>query len=72
MITYRKAKQLLAPGDHVYIVVDGRVEEQEIVRIHKDTLLVRDGYLYFDDAGLTWWLTRLVAQEKLADLLCRR
>ena len=63
MITYQKVKQLLGPGDQVYIIADGQVEEQKIIRIHMDSLLVQDGYLYFDDHGQTWWLTRLVAQE---------
>lgn len=67
MITYKKAKQLLAPGDHVFIIANGQVEEQMIIRIFRDSLLVRDGYLYFDEAGQTWWLTRLVAQEKLTE-----
>lgn len=62
-LTYRKAKQLLGSGDQVYIIADGRVEQQKIIRIHRDSLLVQDGYLYFDDHGQTWWLTRKVAQE---------
>lgn len=62
-MTYRQAKQLLDVGDTVYIVVGGVVVEQRIIRIHKDALAVSDGYLYFDEVGETWWLTRKVALE---------
>lgn len=63
MVTYQKAKQLLDPGDQVFIIINNQVEAQTIIRIHMDSLSVQDGYLYFDDHGQTWWLTRLVAQE---------
>ena len=53
MITYQKAKQLLAPGDQVFIIINNQVETQTITRIHMDSLSVQDGYLYFDDHGQT-------------------
>lgn len=62
-MTYRQAKQLLDIGDTVYIVVGGAVVEQRIIRIRKDALAVSDGYLYFDEVGDSWWLTKKVALE---------
>lgn len=62
-MTYRQAKQLLDIGDTVYIVMGGVVVEQKIKRIHKDALAVEDGYLYFDEVGDSWWLTKKVALE---------
>ena len=65
MITYAKAKKLLNIGDIVYIIEGGQVVEQKIIRIHKDALAVKDGYLYFDEVGQTWWLTKRGCQDAL-------
>ena len=65
MLTYAKAKKLLNIGDIVYIIEGGRVVEQKIIRIHKDALAVKDGYLYFDEVGQTWWLTRRGVQDAI-------
>lgn len=58
MITYNKAKQLLEPGDYVYINEGGQVVEQKVLYIHRDSLRTTDGYLYFDEHGYSWWLTK--------------
>ena len=64
-MTYAKAKQLLSPGDTVFIVEGGQVVELPILRIHQDSLSVPDGYLYFDDIRTSWWLTKKVATDAL-------
>lgn len=66
MLSYRKAKQLLDIGDTVYIIEGGRILELKIIRIHQDALAVRDGYLYFDEVGESWWLTKRGAQDALS------
>lgn len=65
MITYLKARALLAPGDKVFIITNAQVEDQKIIWIYRDSIVVQDGWLYFEDHGQSWWLTRLVAQEQL-------
>ena len=65
MLSYRKAKQLLDIGDIVYIIERGQIVELKIIRIHQDALAVKDGYLYFDEVGETWWLTKRVAQDAI-------
>lgn len=65
MLTYRKAKQLLDIGDAVYIIEGGRIVELKIIRIHQDALAGKDGYLYFDEVGISWWLTRRGVQDAL-------
>lgn len=58
MLTYRKAKELLTPGDIVYTIDGGKVIQHEVVKIHADSIVVNDGWLYFDDVAHLWWLTR--------------
>jgi hypothetical protein len=65
MLGYRKAKQLLDIGDIVYIIEGGQIVELKIIRIHKDALAVQDGYLYFDEVGQSWWLTKRGVQDAL-------
>ncbi len=68
MLTYRKAKQLLDIGDVVYIIEGGQIEEQKVIRIHQDALAVQDGYLYFDEVGISWWLTKRGALDSAGKL----
>ena len=63
MITYAKAKELISPGDSVWIISDGKVEAQEVISINADSLHVKDGFLDFFDHGQTWWLTKRVAMD---------
>ena len=56
-MTYAKARQLLAPGDVVFIIEGGKVVELPIIRINQDSLYVRGGWLYFDEIRISWWLT---------------
>lgn len=64
MITYRKARALLAPDDKVFIITNGCVEEERVVRVLKNSLLTQNGSLYFDNHGQDWFLTKLVAHEQ--------
>lgn len=72
MLTYAKAKALLTPGDTVFIIEGGQIVEQRILSIHRNSLTVEDGYLYFEDVGATWWLTKRVALDTLELLTQRR
>lgn len=65
MITYAKAKELISPGDSVWIISDGQVEAKEVISVNADSLHVKDGFLDFFDHGQTWWLTYCVAMENL-------
>lgn len=58
MITYKKAVALIIPGDIVYSVENGKITEHKVKRIHADSLCVEDGFLYFDEHGYSWWLTK--------------
>lgn len=64
MLTYAKAKSLLAPGDIVYIV-EGGIVELPIIRIYQESLTVPGGELYFEDVGKEWFLTKCCAKEAL-------
>ena len=72
VLTYKKAKELLAPGDTVFIIEGGEVVEQKILRINPNSLTVEDGCLYFEDVGASWWLTKRVALDTLELLTQRR
>lgn len=65
MITQRQAKKLLSPGDCVFIIDGGKVKKQKIIKVFADSLRVEDGYLYFEEHGCDWWLTKRVAQENI-------
>lgn len=58
MITYRKAKELLVPGEDVFIREDGKVVPVKVLGIYADILRVEGGYLQYDTHGEEWWLTR--------------
>lgn len=58
MITYRKAKELLEPGETVYTTSNGKIVEHSVMQILKDHLLTDKGTLHYDNHGITWWLTR--------------
>ena len=57
MITYRKAAQLLAPGEVVYTTDGKRVIECVVEAIHSDSVITDQDVLFFDEHGYTWWLT---------------
>lgn len=64
MITAAKAKALLKPGDCVYIIENRTVQTETIKAIFADSLRTTNGFLYFDEHGHNWWLTKKVAAEK--------
>lgn len=43
MITYRKAKELLVPGEDVFIREDGKVVPVKVLGIYADSLRVEGG-----------------------------
>lgn len=63
MITNAKVRQLLSPGDMVYIH-DGGVVAVVVEKILADSIKAGGGFLYNDDHGESWWLTEKVAKEK--------
>lgn len=65
MITYTKAKTLLAPGDVVYTTNGREVIQARISKILADHLLTDVDCLFYDEHGSTWWLTKRVAKEKI-------
>ena len=66
MITHAKVKQLLSPGDAVYIL-DGGVVAVTVEKILADSIKAGGGFLYNDDHGETWWLTEKVAKERFEE-----
>lgn len=64
MLTYRKAVELLPPGDTVYSLnVSGGIEPATVLEVCDGKLETNVGILDFDDHGCTWWLTKRVAME---------
>ena len=58
MITYKKAKELLQPGDVVYTTDrESRPVEAEVLEVCAGHLRTTKGNLDFLDHGYTWWLT---------------
>lgn len=58
MITGRKAKALLAPGDTVFSTDGKRIVECVVQKICADSVLTDKDVFFFDEHGYTWWLTR--------------
>lgn len=65
MITYRKANDLLSPGDVVYTTINGGVIPAVVLEICDGWLETEIGILDFEDHSCTWWLTKKVAEDKL-------
>ena len=63
MITPVKAWDLISVGDKVYIH-DGGVVPCIVVKVDLDHLVTDNGWLYYDEHGENWWLTKKVAKEK--------
>lgn len=60
MISYAKAKELLPPGDVVYIEnEDGSMTEVTVLEVCSLHLRTNVGPLDFQDHGSLWYLTRL-------------
>ena len=65
MVTYRKCRNLLRPGDYVYTIDHSRrLVEAKVLEICDGWLETDFGMLDFDDHGCTWWFTLSVAKEK--------
>lgn len=60
MISYKKAKELLPPGDVVYIEnEDGSTTEATVLEVCPTHLRTSLGDLVFEEHGYTWWLTSI-------------
>ena len=64
-LTYRNALYLLPPGDTVYSLSElgGGIEPATVLEVRDGWLETSVGILDFDDHGVTWWLTKRVAEE---------
>ena len=67
MITYRKAVQLLTPGDVVFSLDElrGGVAPVTVLEVCDGWLETDIGILDFDDHSCTWWFTERVAMENV-------
>lgn len=57
-MTYRQAKQLLSPGDTVYIPANGRIVRAIVQSIRPDMLVTNLDNLFYDEVPGIWYLTR--------------
>ena len=64
MITYAKAKKLIATGDFVYVLYRGKVIEDSVLKVVSDAVMTDVDELFFEEHGYTWFLTKRVADEK--------
>ena len=63
-LTYRNALDLLPPGDTVYSLHEsGGIEPATVLEVCDGWLETSVGILDFEDHGVTWWLTKRVAEE---------
>lgn len=58
MITYRKAAQLLAPGDMVYTTDGKRVIECVVEAIHSDSVITDQDVLFLTSTAILGGLQR--------------
>ncbi|MBO4938886.1 MAG: hypothetical protein J6C98_07805 [Oscillospiraceae bacterium] len=64
MLTYRKAVELLPPGDTVWSLTEtGNIEPATVLEVCNGWLETNIEILDFEDHGRTWWLTKAVATE---------
>lgn len=64
MVTYRKCRSLLIPGEYVYTISHhGGIVEAKVLDIFDGWLETDFGILDFDDHAYTWWFTLKAAKE---------
>lgn len=63
MLTYKKARKLLDPGDIVYTVQGGRVVEHIVRKLYADSLDTDEDVFFYDEVGKLWFLTRRSALD---------
>ena len=66
MLTCKKAREILQPGEDVYTLsaAGGGVAPAKVLEICDGWLETDAGILDLDDHGRTWWLTNVVARRK--------
>lgn len=63
-LTQKRLLPLLPPGDVVYILTPaGGVAVTHVLEVCDGWLETDAGILDFDDHGISWWLTKTVAEE---------
>lgn len=65
VLTYRKAKKVLAVGEDVFLIQNGKVETLKIKHIYADCISVDGGFLAYETAGDDWWLSKKGATDAL-------
>ena len=68
MITQRKAKALLRPGDVVFATNGSRIFPATVLRIEASCIDTNLDALHYEDHGFLWWLTERVAKEKIQEI----
>ena len=64
MITTKQAKKLLQPGSIVFSKLNSEIVECTVLEICDGWLETDFEILDFEDHGITWYLTKKVAEEK--------
>lgn len=65
-LTKGKLAPLLPPGDVVYCLTPaGGVAAARVLEVCDGWLETETGILDFDDHGISWWLTKTVAEENI-------
>ena len=52
-------------GDFVYYLENGELKQSKYIREKDRSILTEDGEFVYDEVGKTWFLTELVAKQKL-------
>ena len=65
VLTKRKAEKLLSKGDTVFYLNCGSIHKTKFVSAYSDFLRTEDGDLFYDEVGITWFLTKVVAEMKV-------
>ena len=64
-MTYRMAKQLISPGDEVFIPAGGRIHRATVQRLYQDHIVTDKDCLFYDEVGDIWFFTLRCAVEAL-------
>ena len=52
-------------GDFVYYCENGELKQSKYISAKEQSILTEDGEFVYDEVGKTWFLTELVAKERL-------
>lgn len=68
MLTNRKEQKLLAVGEDVFVIENGKVEAMKVKHIYANCISVSGGFLAFKTAGEDWWLAKKSAEDALENM----